>query len=76
VEMAHTPAMGTEYTESPLKKEPLYLDGTAGRREPATLNRLFEDEYRVGHRDLRWAVLMRDDWTCPGLRQEHRLGNW
>lgn len=74
VEMAYIPAMGTEYTESPLEKGHPYLNGTEDRREPATLNRLFEDEYRAGHRDLRWAVFMRDDWTCQGCGKDISWG--
>lgn len=53
----------TRYSE-PLEKDHPYFDGTATRREPTAVYQLFENENNPGHRDLRWEVFKRDDWSC------------
>ena len=64
MEMVYIPGKGNAKWHKPLKKDHPYFDGTATRREPTAVYQIFENEHRTGHRDLRWKVFRRDDWTC------------
>ena len=55
--------VGTKWREPKEKPHP-YFDGTAKRTEPAATYQFFEDENTPNHRDLRWEVFQRDDFTC------------
>jgi RNA-directed DNA polymerase len=48
----------------PKEKPHPYFDGTAKRTEPTATYQFFEDEHNLNHRDLRWEVFQRDDFTC------------
>jgi len=64
VEMVDIKAMTDVKYSEPLEKDHPYFDGTATRREPTATYQLFENEANPNHRDLRWKVFEKDNWTC------------
>ncbi|CBH24778.1 RNA-directed DNA polymerase [Salinibacter ruber M8] len=55
---------GSAKWREPKEKSHPYFDGTAKRTEPTATYQLFESEHTENHRDLRWKVFQRDDFTC------------
>jgi hypothetical protein len=55
---------GAKWRKSPTEKGHPYFDGTATRQEPTAVYQIFENEVNPDHRDLRWTVFKRDNWTC------------
>ena len=52
------------------EKDHPYFDGKATRSEPTAVYQFFENEYKSDHRDLRWTVFERDDWSCQECGKE------
>ena len=50
--------------QEPKEKAHPYFDGTAKRTEPTATYRFHTNENAENHRDLRWKVFQRDDFTC------------
>ncbi|MCS4197905.1 hypothetical protein GGP46_002766 [Salinibacter ruber] len=63
-EMVDIKSLGDAKWREPKEKPHPYFDGTAKRTEPTATYQFFEEEYNLNHRDLRWEVFQRDDFTC------------
>ena len=62
--MVDIKSRGDAKWREPKEKPHPYFDGTAKRTEPTATYQFYEDEYSLNHRDLRWEVFQRDDFTC------------
>jgi RNA-directed DNA polymerase len=63
-QMVSIRSLGGAKWREPKEKPHPYFDGTAKRIEPTATYQFFEDENQPNHRDLRWEVFQRDDFTC------------
>lgn len=62
--MAYIQSMTDAKWTEPKEKSHPYFDGTAKRTEPTATYQFFVEEHAADHRDLRWKVFQRDDFTC------------
>ncbi len=62
--MVDVKRLGDAKWREPKEKPHPYFDGTAKRTEPTATYQFFENEHNTDHRDLRWEVFQRDDFTC------------
>lgn len=62
--MVNIKSRGDAKWREPKEKPHPYFDGTAKRTEPTATYRFYENEATLNHRDLRWEVFQRDDFTC------------
>ena len=63
-QMVDIKSRGDAKWREPKEKPHPYFDGTAKRTEPTATHRFYENEATLNHRDLRWEVFQRDDFTC------------
>ena len=71
-QMVDIKSLRTAKWREPKEKPHPYFDGTAKRTEPTATYRFYEDEATLNHRDLRWEVFQRDDFTCQECGTEVR----
>lgn len=70
MQMVYIPNLSGATWREPLEKGHPYFDGTATRHEPTATYQFFENENSLHHRDLRWKVFQRDDFTCQECGSE------
>ncbi|WP_103019425.1 group II intron reverse transcriptase/maturase [Salinibacter altiplanensis] len=69
-QMVDIKSRGDAKWREPKEKPHPYFDGTAKRTEPTATYRFYENEHSLNHRDLRWEVFQRDDFTCQECGRE------